>query len=398
MGGEQPLATNPSYAPPRDDEEIARIGEVLAHAFLFPVERARAYLERGGLENVRVIRDGGDVQGALLILPMGQWFGERAVPMAGIAAVGIAPDHRGRGAGTRLMRAVVEELHANGTPLSALYPATQPIYRRQGYEQAGMHFEVRLPTDHIHVHDRTLELRPTRPDDQPAIEELYRRSARRAPGNLERHHLIWHRVRESPEDKVQGFCVGRDGQLEGYVYYMQKRASPRWYSLHVTDYVAATPDAGRRLLAFFADHRSLADEVIWRSGPRDPLLMLLPEQRHSRTLQDYWMLRIVNVPAALQARGYAAQLSGELHLEVRDDVLPANGGRFVLEVADGQGHVRSGGRGELQMDVRGLAALYSGFLAPRDLAAAGYAAGSEDAYATAEAIFAGPAPWMRDHF
>jgi predicted acetyltransferase len=351
-----------------------------------------------GLQNVRVIRDGGALQGALVILPMGHWFGGRAVPMAGIAAVGIAADHRGRGAGTRLMRATVEELHETGCALSVLYPATQPIYRRQGYEQAGTHFEVRLAASDVDVHDRTLALRPIVPDDHSAIEDLYRQWARGAPGNLDRNAFIWHRVRETSEEKALGFCVCRGERIEGYVYYLQKRSTPGWYSLHVTDYVAATPDAGRRLLAFFADHRSQADEVLWRSGPADPLLMLLAEQRHTRKLKDYWMLRIVHVAAALEARGYPLQHSAELHLDIRDDVLPTNTGRIVLEVADGHGYVKAGGAGDLQIDVRGLAALYTGFLSPHELALAGYAEGHDQAFAAAAAIFAGPAPWMRDHF
>ena len=80
------------------------------------------------------------------------------------------------------------------------------------------------------------------------------------------------------------------------------------------------------------------------------------------------------------------------------DVLPANAGRYVLKVADGRGRVESGGRGELALDVRGLAALYSGFLAPSELVRCGLATGSAAALEAAATLFTGPHPWMRDGF
>ena len=83
------------------------------------------------------------------------------------------------------------------------------------------------------------------------------------------------------------------------------------------------------------------------------------------------MLRIVDVGAALAARGYPRGLSGEIHLDVCDDVIVSNNGRYVLEVADGKGHISTGGKGDLRIDERGLAALYSGFKTPSELIALG---------------------------
>jgi predicted acetyltransferase len=110
------------------------------------------------------------------------------------------------------------------------------------------------------------------------------------------------------------------------------------------------------------------------------------------------MLRIVDVIGALSARGYPAGVSAELQLDVRDELLPWNNGRFVLTVADRRASVRSGGAGWVGLDVRDLAALYSGYLTPQELLAAGSLAGSEADLATAAQIFAGPRPWTPDMF
>jgi predicted acetyltransferase len=135
-----------------------------------------------------------------------------------------------------------------------------------------------------------------------------------------------------------------------------------------------------------------------RSGPNDPRLTVLPLDGISLELEHPWMLRLADVPRALAARGYAPGARGELELDVSDDLLASNAGRFVLSVAGGEGTVRRGGSGVLRVDVRGLAALYTGHLGPWALRAAGLADGDDAALEQAAALFDGPAPWMVDWF
>ena len=61
-------------------------------------------------------------------------------------------------------------------------------------------------------------------------------------------------------------------------------------------------------------------------GPMDPLLLLMREQDYQVKLLFHWMLRVLDVPAALEARGYPAGVSGTLHLEVEDELFPENRG------------------------------------------------------------------------
>ena len=58
--------------------------------------------------------DGDRLVGAATFHDMRQWWCGRAVPMAGVAAVMVAPEDRGRGVGRRLMTAVLEEMAARG--------------------------------------------------------------------------------------------------------------------------------------------------------------------------------------------------------------------------------------------------------------------------------------------
>jgi len=329
---------------------------------------------------------------------MGQWFGGKTVPMTGVAAVGVAAAARGRGAAHTLMTRSVNELHDRGIALSALYPATHTLYRKSGYERAGGYYAIRLDAEDVLLRDRALALRPLGPGDETAVRETYRASASGRNGALDRGPYIWDRVTEPRGERARGYGVFDGEHLAGYLYLLQRRREESGYDLLLTDFVYRTPAAARRLLTFLGDHHSLAREIRWFGEPADVAVHLLPEPRVRVELRYVWMLRLTHVPAALAARGYPAGLETELHLAVRDEIVPGNAGNIVLRVADGTGEVVPGGSGALELDVRALAALYSGFLSPTALRLAGAIAGDEAHLRRASAIFAGPAPMMTDLF
>jgi predicted acetyltransferase len=385
----------------RDEAELTAIAELLSWSFNFPLGDAVPWLRRAGTENLRVARDGDRPVACLIVIPMGQWFGGRSVPMVGIAGVATAPERRGSGASKALMRATVEELARAGTPLSALYPATRTLYRSVGYEPAGSRFEYVVSLPSITTRDHTLPMFPIGEVDEAEITALYRASAARYDGNLDRGPYVWSRVRAFRNERVQGWAIGEKGRLEGYVFLYQKLPSPTdsRFELRVTDFVALTPAAVRRLLTFFADHKSLAKQVAWHGGAGDPLVQALPEVSYTASMpMTHWMLRITDASAALSARGYLEAVRTEVELDVVDPLLPEKGGRLVLSVVGGTGEVRRGGSGTLRIDVRGLAALYTGHASPATLVSLGLLEGSPEHLARLALAFAGPSPWMRDFF
>jgi predicted acetyltransferase len=386
------------FGPPEGTAELAEVADIISQSFASPPQDAAKWVEKTGATHLRVLREEGKVAGSLLPIPMGQWYGGRRVPMAGIGAVGVTPSARGRGTATRLMQRALQELRGAGFPLSALYPATQPLYRRVGYEQAGARFEIRVEAHGLDFTERTLSLRPVRPSDQAAIEEVYRRHASTQPGYLDRSPFIWERVLNPRNETAYGFLVEGPGGVEGYLYLIRRRKVEFKQELALTDLAAITPAAARRLLSFLGDHRSLAIDVAWTGSPADPLLGLLREQTYQVKLLFHWMLRVLDVPAALEARGYPAGVSGALHLEVEDSLFPENRGRFLLEVADGVARVQRGGSGRMRVDVRALAPLYSGFRSPEALRSIGALEADDASVRLAATLFSGPPPSMPDMF
>ncbi len=387
--------------PPRDSAETEHFAAILTESFGSPPLSEVDWLARYDLGDFRLARIDGQVAGGGVLLPLGQWFGGKSVPMLGVHCVAIAPEFRGTGVGSALMRAMVEEVHTRKVPISTLYPSTQPVYRAVGYEQAGIWTRYRVPIAGFEMRDRELTVERVRWEDLDDLRQVYEARARRENGNLDRSEWSWRRVFEPMRGSAYVFRARRGSTTEGYIAFARKWHPDhlQGHDIHCLDFVSLTPAAGRRLLTLMSDHRSLGRDLLVAGPPSAPALLPLAEQIGTVDVMIRWMVRIVWVNAALEARGYPRGLSAEIGLEIEDDLLSENGGSYLLRVDGGAGRVERGRpRHPLWLHVRGLAALYTGYATAEQLAAIGLARGDADTMALATEMFAGSPPWLPEMF
>ncbi len=375
--------------------EIAPLDVLLEQALIFPIGSMAAWTSDIGHEHMRVVRHNERVVAGLGVIPFGHWFGGRVVPAGGVTAVGVAPDRRGSGVGLWMLQRMLAEQHELGVPIATLYPATTTFYRRAGFERVAQRLIYELPLAALNLREPTIEAVPIDDADLVRLHAVYAQRAAQSSGFIDRPDMLWKRLQTPEGKRSYSVAAVRDGVLEGYVTFLHAT----WGEpLIVRDLVALTPAAGRRLLQVLGDHRSVIENVRLPGAPYDPLLFQLPEQRQRLHNAIDLMLRIIDVPTALMARGYSRDVSDELHLAVADDLLPWNNGRFVLQVADGVGHVTPGGQGRLQLHIRELAALYSSYFTPAELQLARSLTADESSLCIATQLFAGPRPWLPDMF
>ncbi|BDI19537.1 spore coat protein [Nostoc cf. commune SO-36] len=379
-------------------QDIQQLGTIFEQCFISALGGEEVYINQVGVKNFRIIRQSEQLIGGLATLDMGQWWGGERVPMTGIAAVGIAPEYRGSGAAIALMQQTLKELYAKGIPLSALYPAVQSLYRKVGYEQGGSWCNWEVPAKSIQLREQPLPLQPIVPVNHQVFHELYQQQARLTHGYLDRHPAIWERLIQADEKETfYAYFIGTKEKPQGYILFSQ-HSSEDGAILRIKDWVILTAAAAQSFWSFLASHRSQIDQVRWRSSVSDSLTLLLPEQTAKLRHTMRWLLRIVDVVKALEMRGYPSRIQAELHLDIQDNLLDANNGKFILSVANGRGEVTKGGKGELQLNVRELAPLYTSLFTPYHLQIAGKLHGTETAISAATQIFAGSSPWMADFF
>lgn len=386
------------YATLSHTESIKQFASILEQCFISIAGSEEIYINRIGVDNFRIIHQEQQVVGGLGTLLMGQWWGGVRVPMTGIAAVGIAPEYRGSGCAIALLQHTLKELYTQGVPISVLYPATQRLYRKAGYEQGGSLCVWEVNTDSIQIREQPLPLQAVVPTNYTIFDNLYQQRAKFIHGYLDRHQAIWQGlVQLDSQETVYAYLIGAKEQPEGYIIFTQQRTD-NGVILQVRDWVMTTKAAVQTFWSFIANHRSQIERVRWKSSVIDSLTLLLPEQTAKIWQQKRWMLRVVDVCKALEARGYPLGIETELHLQVEDDLLTANNGKFILSVANGRGEVTKGGKGELQLNIRELAPLYTSLFTPQNLQLLGKLEITDTALVAATQIFAGTSPWFADFF
>ncbi|WP_319017999.1 enhanced intracellular survival protein Eis [Mycolicibacterium baixiangningiae] len=283
-----------------------------------------------------VVADGPDVvaQSSFLDLQL-TVPGGAVLPVAGITWVSVAPTHRRRG----LLRSMFTDLHDRiTTPIAALTASEGGIYGRFGYGPATVRHEWSVDrrvalfrSDAPDPGGVRIVTPAERVDEFAAIHDRWRRST---PGGLVRPRALWDDLlADRDEDRAGGSALFGFLHADGYVLYRTHGSGPR--HVRVVELTAATAEAHVALWRALCG-LDLMERIEAGTHPADPLPYLLTDARTVRTTAatDELWLRLMDIPAALQARTYAHDVS--VVLEV-DDAFRRNGGRFALQIRDGRG-------------------------------------------------------------
>ncbi|WP_051471128.1 GNAT family N-acetyltransferase [Patulibacter minatonensis] len=325
------------------------------------------------------------VDGDRIVGTTGAWSWDLGVPggtlpVAAITIVTVLPTHRRRGILRALMERATADARDRGEPLAALWASEGGIYGRFGYGPATWVREgraqlrgglgLRPPTTGPEA-DLPLRLL-TAEEAHPVVAPVFERARARRGGLLSRDGTWWtvRLLADEPEDRggaspLRVVVAGDDG----YALYRVREGATTgpvsaWTTVEVAELVAVTPAAERALLAFLSSI-DLADELVLDARPvDDPLLHTTADVRAivPGTPADALWLRILDVPAAVAGRSWAADV--DLVLEVLHPEDPVVAGRWRLRGTSGApGAVvaaRTDGPADLVLHARDLGSLYLG--------------------------------------
>jgi predicted acetyltransferase len=389
---------------PDDDLEIEV--DLSRRAFGPLSEAARA----GRIAEARALAEGGryfaafdgpQPVGVALFHDMRQWWHGRAVRMAGVGGVKVAPEQRGRGTGRAMMTELLRVIAGRGYPLSVLYPATAPLYRSLGWELAGGMYRAVITSRSLAV------LLPAGRTAQP-LPDLGRAGAADAGRVVQVIGAVHEAARHCGPATFDAATVRRwwltDENLfcylapDGFLAY-------GWATEHremsVRMALGGSAATTRALWSTVGSHAPLARLIRAVVSPDDPLAWLTREPDLGLAGRLQWMLRLVDAPAAIAGRGFPAAVTVTVGLQTDDAQLPANEGNWTLEISGGKGALtRNSGRASpgtpVRLGARGFAALYGG-VPMATLRQAGLAAGGEPGADQAlDAAFASKAFLLND--
>lgn len=316
------------------------------------------------IEDTWAVFDGGRPLSALTSFRFQMTHDGGYAGMSGIAGVATLPQERRRGHVRRLFHAAFAEMRERGHAWSALYPFSFPYYRKFGYELVYSRDDYELPATALAELPRpgTVE----RVDGLTAeLESLYEATA--LPRNLAimRTRNIWaERLATDPFAAREFTYLLRDeaGAPIAAVTVKAEPAQPDSINANIRDVLFTSGGALRAMLGHIPTLYPSAERVRLCLPSDIPLELIVPEPYElTHTRSPSVMGRIADVGAALEGTRFPGE--GELTLQVQDEQMEWNRGRFHLAWGDGERRVTAGGgEPDLITSIRGLMQLLPGYV------------------------------------
>jgi len=321
-----------------------------------------------GLERMHAAFEDGEVVGGAGAFTFDLSVPGGSLPCAGVTVVGVYPTHRRRGALREMMRAQLDDVHARGEPIAALWASEETIYGRFGYGIASWCGDVSIPRDRSSFgrpFERRGRVRAVTLDEAvdsfPPVWEALR--AQR-PGVFSRTETWWReRVLRTPDEQKATpkrlVVLEIESRVQAYAVYKTTTAFEGFVSnskLDVVEAVGANPQATAKIWRYLLDVDWMATINAALIPPDHPLFLLLASPRRARFKgHDALWVRLVDLGAALGGRAYATE--GRVVFEVRDSFCPWNEGRWKLEAGKAS---RTEEPAEIALDVDALGSAYLG--------------------------------------
>ena len=335
-----------------------------------------------------------DPNGPFPAWPVGtlsSWVGELtvpggALPSCAISSVTVAPTHRRRGIARAMMEGELRVAASLGVPVATLTASEAPLYGRYGFAAAASVATIVIDTKRAGwagpVSGGRVDF-VTRERWREAAEQVFERIRPGRAGEFEAPAGHWERAAglrpdaDRPERFRTVLYTGEGGRIDGALMYTvtEDEADFTKARVDVSTLLADGDEAYAALWRFLVELDLVATVRASEQSIDEPVLWMLADRRAATvTVHDHHYVRVLDVPAALQARRF--RRAGRVLLEL-EDPLGIAGGRFVL-TADDDGTAlvapagsRATGTVTVATGITELSALLLGQVSARALQAAG---------------------------
>ncbi|RKN08920.1 enhanced intracellular survival protein Eis [Streptomyces radicis] len=381
---------------PADDGLWEQYDQLATRAYGHPIGDITHLREHADLQVA--VRGGRVVAGGLGLL-VDQFFGGAPVPSACLGDGCVAPEERGNHLATDMTTERLRPLIERGAVISTISTSSTGYARRLGWEAPTGVLAWEVATDDLKRSFATegFEAEHGLTDE---AEVLQRELARQWNGPVHRP-TWWNRWKQDKNNLTTYRFAPPDRPTTGLLSLATERHERHGMSLTVHDFWADSQPTAAAMLTFLGHHNTRAHTIQFRRGALPPYPTLLHGLRHHRTTAEAWhpwMLRILDVPAAIRLRGWPTDLTTAVPMEIENDT--GDRGRWMLQVGTGAAEiVPTHVEGQVTFTRRQLAVWYAGgYRSTTSARMAGVHAVSEKALTTLVRSTAQFEPWLPDHF
>ncbi len=301
--------------------------------------------------------------------------GGGTVPTAGLTWVGVHQGHRRRGLLKAMMADHFARSRTRGEAVSTLYAAEPPIYQKFGYGLGTQDIRMKINrkpdlrevpgSDDLAVKLDTASIK----DHGPILRAFQEKFTRPGSTTVVPDPLLRNLFSDTESAKDGGeplrFATVRDGEeVVAWALFRRKQDMEDWDPkgiVNIPAWGAHTAAASRRLWSVLTDLDLMASTHVWLIALDDPLRSLLLNERAQKPeLRDNTWLRILDLKAALEGRGYEADC--DVVVDVTDAQIPENAGRWRIRVSGGEAAVTpaTDASADLSVGIQELGAAYLG--------------------------------------
>lgn len=254
----------------------------------------------------------------------------KPVKSSGIAFVSSWPEYRRNGYVAKLLEHAFIEMKKNNQVLSVLHPFSIQFYRKFGYELLSQRIKNKMVIkDIVRINTKgTL----TRETDYLELKEMYDAYSVNYNGMLVRNKFYWeHTIAKKKKGHI---VVYRDENhvKRGYMIY---HIEPQSTTMQVLEFIALTKEAHDAIWSFIGQHDSMLQEVEWSTPYTDYQVVELVDPRIKREIEQYGMVRIVDVSSFLNNYSFLPvthNINESYYIYIEDKHAPWNEGYFKLTI------------------------------------------------------------------
>ncbi|WP_061960580.1 GNAT family N-acetyltransferase [Demequina flava] len=300
--------------------------------------------------------------------------GGHQIPTSGLTWVGVHPGHRRRGLLRDMIDDHFERSLGRGEAVSILIAAETEIYQRFGYGLATSDIQMEL--------GRSVGLRDFPGADALIVEidtanvDRHGDTMRAVQARQTRPGMVTQWDSHTVADVLMDLDADRDGAEELRIAIVRDGDEPVAWALfqrklgwgssgpdgrtRVRMWASTSPAATHRLVKVLTDFDLMSTTVMRNFTADDPLLLRIKDIRGAKlAVRDMIWLRVLDVPAALQARSYAADC--DVALAITDKQLPGNEGTWRIRASEGTATVtRTDEPADVTVAAQELGAAYLG--------------------------------------